>query len=125
MKDFIYFKNKNKPSRTLNERFIVIPKNIDNKAELFDFFSKKFEFPFYFGENWDALYDCLTDLSWINEKKITIVHEDIPMKSTEEKKKYIELLLDVLNEFSKNKTLVIAIKFPESCKKEIEILKNM
>ena len=35
------------------------------KPELLRAFSAALEFPDWFGENWDALEDCLTDLSWL------------------------------------------------------------
>ncbi|OGA17169.1 MAG: hypothetical protein A3I63_06040 [Betaproteobacteria bacterium RIFCSPLOWO2_02_FULL_66_14] len=35
------------------------------KPELLRAFCAALEFPDWFGENWDALEDCLTDLSWL------------------------------------------------------------
>jgi len=34
------------------------------------------EFPSYFGNNWDALYDCLTDLAWLPAAGYVIVVTD-------------------------------------------------
>ena len=50
--------------------------NTKNKKELLQLISKSFCFPDYFGHNWDALYDCLTDLCVIEKKKITLVFKN-------------------------------------------------
>ncbi|WP_038011761.1 barstar family protein [Thauera sp. 63] len=36
-----------------------------DKAGLLRRFAEAFRFPDWFGHNWDALADCLTDLSWL------------------------------------------------------------
>lgn len=38
---------------------------VQSRAELLDSIGAALEFPDYFGRNWDALDDCLRDLSWL------------------------------------------------------------
>ena len=39
---------------------------IEDKQTFLTEFAEKLKFPNYFGMNWDAFSDCLTDLSWID-----------------------------------------------------------
>lgn len=39
---------------------------------LYNELESSLKFPDYFGGNWNAVDDCMTDLSWINEKKYLI-----------------------------------------------------
>ena len=50
--------------------------NISNYKSLFAEISTKMEFPDYFGHNWNALYDCLTDLSWLPADAYFIVWQN-------------------------------------------------
>ncbi len=38
---------------------------VRDKSALFDRLATALEFPDWFGHNWDALADCLSDLSWL------------------------------------------------------------
>lgn len=40
-------------------------KHARHEEALYDEFARKFNFPGYFGRNWDALDECLADLAWL------------------------------------------------------------
>ncbi|MBI3149753.1 MAG: barstar family protein [Betaproteobacteria bacterium] len=52
---------------------------IRSKAELLAALASAGHFPGCFGGNWDALQDCLLDLSWISNRKVLVVHSDLPL----------------------------------------------
>lgn len=51
---------------------IDLPKRVRH-ATLFEGFASALRFPEWFGANWDALADCLTDLSWLDEQGYLII----------------------------------------------------
>lgn len=61
-------------------------------AKFYRKIAKRFDFPEHFGNNMDALYDCLTDLSWIKQNKVKLFIKNIDgflSKETEETKGHI------------------------------------
>jgi RNAse (barnase) inhibitor barstar len=48
---------------------------IQTKEELMEWLSKSFDFPSYFGGNWDAVEECLYD-SCAEDTEIVLIHED-------------------------------------------------
>lgn len=47
-----------------------------SKEELLRHAADVLRFPDYFGENWDAFADCLTDFSWIEQDGFMVVYKD-------------------------------------------------
>ena len=87
--------------------------NIKDKHTFFNSFSEKLEFPEYFGFNWDAFSDCMTDLSWLNlECGISIIYKNphiFRSSSPEEWKIANEILLDAIDYWDEqNKVMIIA-----------------
>lgn len=52
--------------RTEMSRRTVDGSQMVDKTSALDAIAVAMEFPEYFGRNLDALYDCLTDLSWLS-----------------------------------------------------------
>ncbi len=49
-----------------------------SKKDFLDRTAKALDFPDWFGRNWDALKDCLTDLEWLNTiKGYVLVFENV------------------------------------------------
>jgi RNAse (barnase) inhibitor barstar len=46
---------------------------VQDKAGLLDALAEALAFPAWFGENWDALEDCLTDMSWSNAEGYVLI----------------------------------------------------
>ena len=52
---------------------IVRGKHCAGRTELFEEFARALDFPSYFGKNWDALEDCLTDLEWLSAEAFVVI----------------------------------------------------
>lgn len=126
MNEILYFNGEFDTPSDPNSKIIRIKKHINDKSELFDIFSSQLEFPSYFGKNWDALTDCLSDLHWVKETNIFIFHEDIPLGLLKDQQRiYIETLYDTIDIWRNDKSRVIKIYFPESSRDEINAFRRM
>jgi RNAse (barnase) inhibitor barstar len=52
---------------------ILRGKHSGTRDELLDEFARGLDFPQYFGRNWDALEDCLTDLEWLSAEAFVLI----------------------------------------------------
>jgi len=73
---------------------VTISRSIGGKGELLKSIACGLAFPSYFGENWDALIDCLSDLSWLTAPEAVIDHVALPELSRVDLRHYLESLLD-------------------------------
>ncbi len=77
-----------------------IPSHISDRSELFDILARDLDFPDYFGRNWDALYDLLCDFSWIQQRRIVIIHHDLPIDLGEKDSRiYLQILRDAAKDW--------------------------
>jgi len=58
----------------LNAALIDLEGCVD-ESELFERIASALAFPDWFGANWDALFDCLNDLSWLPARGYVLVFE--------------------------------------------------
>jgi len=99
-----------------SEQTVVVPPDIENKKELFTFLAQLIPLPDYFGKNWDALEECLTDLSWLPERKLTLAHVGLPLQGEPANQRtYLQLLASAAKE-----TPNLRVVFPERCRNEVE-----
>jgi RNAse (barnase) inhibitor barstar len=67
---------------------------------LFDEFATKLRFPPYFGRNYNALKDCLTDLAWLPGDSYVLIIRDAAMVLTQEEEEDFSALLHLLQSVS-------------------------
>lgn len=79
-----------------NEKHIEIPRSMNSKKDLIGLFRKELKFPDYFGSNWDAFYDILSDLYWLDVKEVVVYHDSLPQLNKDDLLIYIEIIRDLL-----------------------------
>ncbi|MBI1346739.1 hypothetical protein GC163_10675 [bacterium] len=100
---------------------VWISSRIRQKRELFAAYQRQLLFPDYFGGNWDALNDCLHDLSWLPaDTEIVVIHDGLPFGRgvSRSQQIYLELLAGLLEEETETAnpwTLV----FPQSASRHL------
>lgn len=67
------------------------------------------EFPDWFGENWDALEDCLTDLSWRKAAGHVLVFEGVGALAADERGTLIDVLASAAQFWAQQGTPFFAV----------------
>lgn len=72
-----------------------VPVGIKSKTALLEALFVALRFPDYFGGNWDALEECIHDLSWLPSGDVVLRHRDLPML---EDRPSLSIYLEILKE---------------------------
>jgi hypothetical protein len=80
--------------------FHVKGKDIGTKEQLLAAIADKLRFPDYFGSNWDALEDCLTDMSWHKTEGFVILCDESDTLAKQSPEEW-EIALDILHDSAK------------------------
>ncbi|QIH34399.1 barstar family protein [Sphingobacterium sp. DR205] len=81
------------------EYIAYLPK-VKDENDLFRELNDILAFPDYFGDNWNALFDCLRDFSWISKRGVALVHLEIPILSEEELMTYFEIIFSAIEDWT-------------------------
>jgi hypothetical protein len=73
---------------------VTIDESTQGKEQLLRQLADCLAFPDYFGGNWDALIDCLSDLSWLHAPETVIDHAGLPNLGPNDLRLYLECLID-------------------------------
>lgn len=72
---------------------VTIDASIWEAQQIFDRFAKGFSFPEYFGHNWNALIDCLSDLWWLQVPEVVVDHPSIPRLAPDDLQLYLDCIV--------------------------------
>ena len=76
---------------------IIKGRHCKTPSTLLDEFARALEFPDYFGHNWDALEECLTDLEWLPAKGYIVLITDAAHVLSHDDSEY-ETFLEILRD---------------------------
>ena len=62
--------------------FYLDGRQIEDKAAFLAVSAQAMRFPSYFGHNWDALEECLTDLAWAPAPGYVLLYDDVARFAT-------------------------------------------
>lgn len=113
----------NYPSIDISQVFCArIDPEIRSSIELLKSLYYLLWFPGHFGFNWNALNDCLCDFNWVVNKKIILIHEEIPELLDEEKVIYIDILNQAILSWKEDNSHDFEVYFKQKDKQRIEEL---
>jgi len=94
---------------------------VREEDELLKKLSEILEFPDYFGNNWNALYDCLCDFDWMTKRGIVLVHHELPLLADDKIEIYLKVLFEAVGGWLDNEEHYFKVVFPEKSRPFLEI----
>jgi RNAse (barnase) inhibitor barstar len=77
--------------------FVLRGTQLRSNREFLEHAAAVFSFPIYFGKNWDAFADCLTDMSWIDQDGFLVVVVE-PRQLADDSANYFKIVLEIFRE---------------------------
>jgi hypothetical protein len=97
-----------------------VPQNITRKPALLATIATQLSFPDYFGGNWDALEECICDLSWLPPGRVLVKHGDVPLvEDVRSAMVYVAILKGAARKMSKSEHHPLSIVFPAQCRDQV------
>lgn len=93
-------------------RVAILPRGLSDVDSLLDALDDRLSLPGYFGFNWNALSDCLRDFHWISERRIVLVHEDLPDLGRDDLAIYLDVLEEAVNDWGPDEDHQFEVVFP-------------
>jgi hypothetical protein len=102
------------PEPTLPGAFYArVPTGIKGKQALFDVLRADLRFPAYCGNNWDAVEECIRDLSWLPSGVIVVVHNDLPLRDNPAAlRTYLSILSGAASKWEGTRDRRLLVVFP-------------
>lgn len=80
--------------------------------------------PDYFGMNWDALHECIRDLSWLPPGQVVLAHADVPLAGDPSNQGvYLSIITDAIAHWMNVPDRDLLATFPLECRTQVEQLR--
>jgi hypothetical protein len=97
-----------------------LPASIRSKQKLLRTLADELRLPDFFGYNWDALEECLRDLSWLPEGNVQIRHRDLPLSpGSRDRRTYLHVLRAAAAFWGKSGSRLLVCQFPAESQGEV------
>jgi hypothetical protein len=101
------------------DRIVTLPSGIRDRSELFELLRSRLPLPDYFGGNWDALSECLRDLSWLTQRRVALVHEELPRLPPSDLATYLSVLAECVADWKPGAEHELLVVFPRRARQTI------
>lgn len=92
--------------------FHIDGKNIARKEQLLNHVATSLRFPEHFGQNWDALEECLTDLEWVDAEGYVLLYDHIDgllSAHPDQFETLVEILRDAVASWKEDGTAMVVL----------------